>query len=82
MILFVAQGRTRPLIGLGLEPENLTRLQAGDPIHQRLPKGTDSPVPDVDVLIFTGGSREDMLASLGPLITDRTTVHDLGTGHE
>lgn len=45
-----------PCVLLGLEPENIARLLAGEPIELNLqhldPTGDPVPLPDIDVVIF------------------------------
>jgi hypothetical protein len=52
----------RPLVILGLDPQNLNRLREGQPIHVNLrrlnPGGADTELPDIDVVVVFAGKGE------------------------
>ena len=62
MIRALGNGDGRPLVLLGLEPQNLDRLREGQPIRVNLrrlnPEGPDTDLPDIDVVVFFAGADE------------------------
>lgn len=76
MIKFTAAGAGVTLVGLGLEPENIRRMQAGQPIRVRLADlGFTGAVGSVQIMIFTGDNVDAMQAALKPFIGPDTVVH-------
>jgi len=76
MIKFTASGRGVTLVGLGLEPGNLARMQAGQPVRVRLSDlGFTGAAGAIQIMIFTGASAADMEAQLQPFIGPETVVH-------
>lgn len=88
MIKFSAQGTRRKgtgrhpagepviIVGLGLEPGNISRMIAGDPVRVHLADlGFKGAVGSVDIVIFTGPSREAMEKSLQSMIGPDTVIH-------
>lgn len=76
MIKFTASGKDVILVGLGLTPENITRMQAGQPIRVRLKElGFTGPIAAMQIMIFTGESEQAMQAQLKPFIGPDTVVH-------
>lgn len=77
MIKFTASGNGVTLIGLGFEPENLTRMVAGQPIRIRLADlGFEGPVGAIHLMLFSGSSVEAMMETLQPFIGDDTVTHE------
>lgn len=67
MIRAVGEADGKPLVILGLEPQNMARLREGQPIRVNLrnlvPGGPPiDALPDVDVVILFGG--QDEIAAL------------------
>lgn len=76
MIKFTASGNGVTLIGLGLEPGNIDRMQRGQPVRVKLSDlGFVGAVGAVQILIFTGVSREAMEQAVTPFIGADTVVH-------
>lgn len=76
MIKFTAAGAGVTLVGLGLEPGNIQRMQDGQPIRVRLSDlGFTGAVGTVQIMIFTGDSREALEATIRPFIGPDTVIH-------
>ena len=77
MIKFTASGQDLTVIGLGLEPENVRRLQAGEPIRVRLADlGFTGASGAIQVIIFSGSSREALVEAMRPFIGPETVILD------
>lgn len=62
-------GNGRRTLIFGLEPENISRLQQGKPIQLNAKElGVDC-----DVVIFAGGSAEEMARQMGAKLIDTKT---------
>lgn len=76
MIKFTASGANRVIIGLGLEPENIKRMQDGQPVRVRLSDlGFTGAMGSTDIVIFTGSSREEIEKSVAVFIGPQTIIH-------
>ena len=76
MIKFTASGRGVTIVGLGLEPGNITKMQAGQPVRVRLSDlGFTGAVGALQIMIFTGTSAADMKEQLKPFIGPDTVVY-------
>ena len=76
MIKFTASGNGVVTIGLGLEPENIARMQAGDPVRVSLSDlGFTGVVGTLQIVIFTGPDREAMFHALVPFMNSDTAIH-------
>jgi len=69
-LLYTADGK--PIVILGLGPENMRRLEGGEPVRVNLkrfdPGGRETDMPDIDVVIaFDDGS-------LTPTLMDKITA--------
>jgi hypothetical protein len=77
MIKFTASGNGRTIIGLGLEPGNLERMQRGQPVYVRLSDlGFTGAPATFEIVIFTGKDAPTMRASLSSMIGPETVVHE------
>jgi len=76
VIKFTATGQGVTLVGLGLEPANITKMQAGQPVRVRLSDlGFTGAAGAIQIMIFTGESAAAMQESLKPFIGPDTVVH-------
>lgn len=76
MIKFTAAGQNITLVGLGLEPENIRRMEQGQPVRVRLADlGFVGAAGAIQLLIFTGANREAMEAAMQPFIGPDTVIH-------
>lgn len=77
MVKFTASGNGKTIIGLGLEAENIRRMQAGKPIYVRLADlGFVGAAGTIEITIFTGENAETMRRDLASLIGPETTIID------
>ena len=77
MIKFTASGNGRTIIGLGLEPGNIERIQAGQPVYVRLSDlGFTGAPATFEIVIFTGKDAATMRAALAPMIGPDTLIHE------
>jgi hypothetical protein len=76
VIKFTASGNGITLVGLGLEPGNITRMQAGQPVRVKLSDlGFTGATGTIQILIFTGKSAAEMQKSLEPFISPETVLY-------
>jgi hypothetical protein len=76
MVKFTAAGNGVTLIGLGLEPGNITRLQQGQTLRVRLSElGFTGAAGSIHIMIFAGESAEAMQKTLQPFISEDTVIH-------
>jgi hypothetical protein len=58
----IATDGTKPVVLLGLDPQNFNRLREGQPIQVNLANlgldGKPTGLPDIDVVVFYGGKDE------------------------
>src|SRR4029077_17819705 len=80
MIKFTASGPGVTLVGLGLEPKNIHRMQDGQPIRVRFADlGFTGALGNVEIMIFTGTDAAAMRRELAPFIGPDTVVHEVGS---
>jgi hypothetical protein len=76
MIKFTASGNGRTIIGLGLEPGNIARMQADQPVRVRLADlGFVGPAGTFEIIIFTGPDAATMTHRLKQFIGPDTVIH-------
>lgn len=76
MIKFTAAGQNFTLVGLGLEPENIRRMQQGQPVRVLLSDlGFTGALGSTQIMIFSGTSREAMMNAMAPFIGEDTVIH-------
>ncbi len=75
MIKFLADGKDGPMVGFGLQPENLARLRADEPIVIDL----SEMIPDLDlqVVIFYVADIDQLQKQMRKhgMLTDETVIH-------
>lgn len=78
MVKFTATGDDGIVrIGLGLEAENIRRMQAGQPVRVRLSDlGFIGQIGAIQILIFAGEDAASMQRDLAPFIGPETVIHD------
>ncbi len=75
MVKFTATNNGRILIGLGLEAENIRRMQTGKPVYVRLRDlGFTGATGRVEIVIFTGDTAETMRRDLADFIGPETVI--------
>lgn len=78
MIKFTASGDNVVIVGLGLEPENIRRMAAGQPIRVRLSDlGFTGAVGAIQLVIFSGTDREALEQTVRPFIGPDTVIHSV-----
>ncbi len=77
MIKFLADGKDGPMIGLGLQPENLARLQRDEPIVIDLRK--IKPDLEIDLVIFFVADIDRLQQQMRDhgILTDETIIHKI-----
>lgn len=76
MVKFTVSGSGGIVIGLGLEDENVRRMQAGQPIRVKLSDlGFTGAAGSIQIMIFTGKDAAAIHAMLAPMIGPDTVVH-------
>ena len=76
MVKFTAQGKTGPLLGLGLTRRNLELLKQGRPIVIDL---ASMGLPPGEIFIFYGKTEQALTRDILPYITEDTIVHGAET---
>jgi hypothetical protein len=75
MVKFAASGVGRTLVGLGLEAENITRLQKKQPIRVRFADlGFTGALGTVEIMIFAGKDAASMRLDLADFIGLDTVI--------
>lgn len=72
MIKFKGDGKTGPIVGLGISEGNVERLKAGKPISINL---KDLGLPDTTILIWYGVDEADCKRQIEGLIGPDTKTH-------
>jgi len=75
VIKFTASGNGITLVGLGLQAENIRRMQDGQPVRVRLSDlGFVGAVGAVQVVIFTGKTDDEMETAISAFCGPNTVV--------
>lgn len=75
MVKFTASGPNKILIGLGLEPDNITLMMAGNPIKVKLSDlGFTAAIGSVELMIFSGPTTKSMIDAIKPMIGPDTII--------
>lgn len=75
MLKFKIATENETRIGLGIEAENVRRLQAGQPIAVDM---TELGYPGLKLMIFYGRDMGDLYKQVEPLIGPDTQIHTSG----
>lgn len=79
MIKFKATKDGKPLLGFGLSEGNIEKLQQGLPIMIDL---ADMDAGEGKVIIFYGGTDEELVEMCSPLLQPETEIHEQKKYHE